>query len=152
MHENRAQEETQARLLSGADRAAGPPSAVPVREYTFRLADLPRAREFAADSARRHDMGEEFVGDFLIAVNEVATNAVTHGAGKAMIRIWPADGHLVVAVHDDGLWLPEEPPGQIPPPPNATSGMGLWVARLLSARIAFSTGSSGTTVTMAFKV
>ncbi|GAA0384743.1 hypothetical protein GCM10009530_39510 [Microbispora corallina] len=122
-----------------------------VRERSFSLADLPDLREFAAAEARRRGLAEDALGDFLVALNEVATNAVTHGSTKARLRIWVDGGQLVVAVHDDGRhWRPEGVPGQTPPPENATSGMGLWVARLLSTDLQVSTEPSGTTVTMRF--
>jgi serine/threonine-protein kinase RsbW len=123
------------------------------RERTFSLADLPDVREFAAAEAGRRGMTEEAVGDFLVALNEVATNAVTHGSTKARLRMWLDGVQLVVAVHDDGsTWRPGDSPGHAPPAENATSGMGLWVARLLSHDLHVTTGASGTVVTMRFLV
>jgi serine/threonine-protein kinase RsbW len=121
------------------------------KERTFSLADLPDLREFAAAEARRRGMADDALGDFLVALNEVATNAVTHGSTKARLRVWMDGGALLVAVHDDGRhWRPDGDPGQVAPPENATSGMGLWVARLLSDGIDVATGHHGTTVTMRF--
>ncbi|MFC4060079.1 ATP-binding protein [Planomonospora corallina] len=145
--------------------AAGPPSpdgtsppAAPPRtgpaELAFCLPDLPAVREFAAVHARRGGLAEERLPDFLVAVNEVATNAVTHGhaSAKALLRMWTADGALVVEIRDEGRWAPEAVPGQTPPGPYATSGMGLWVARMVSSGIDFRTGPGGTTVTMTFTI
>lgn len=114
----------------------------------FRLADLPDLRDFAAVAARRIGMTEDAVGDVILAVNEIATNAVTHGTAKAQLRIWTDAGDLFVEIHDDGAgWLPDVPPA---PGPRATSGMGLWVARRLAADLSFATGVTGSTVTMRF--
>jgi anti-sigma regulatory factor (Ser/Thr protein kinase) len=123
-----------------------------VEELTFGLADLPGVRDFAATQARRREMTEDRVGDFVVAVNEVATNAVTHGGGKARLRLWSADTHVFVEIHDDGHWTPHSAPGHTPPPDYATSGMGLWVARLLADTIRFETGPAGTTITMSFRL
>lgn len=121
------------------------------RERAFSLAELPDLREFAAGEALLRGMREEAVGDFLVALNEVATNAVTHGSIKARLGIRREGPDLVVAVHDDGRdWRFEGEPGHDPPPENATSGMGLWVARLLSDDLHVTTGPGGTTVTMRF--
>ncbi|MBF8186857.1 ATP-binding protein [Nonomuraea sp. K274] len=120
-----------------------PPPGAPVKRLSFRLPDLPRVRRFAEDEARDVGMPEEAVGDFVIAVNEVATNAVTHGAEPASLRTWVANGNLVVEVHDEGAWRPG-------PRPGAVGGMGLWVARLLSSDLALRVGSGGSTVTMRF--
>ncbi|MEV0968398.1 ATP-binding protein [Microtetraspora glauca] len=123
------------------------------KELTFSLDDLPDVREFAAVQARSQGMREDAVGDFVVALNEVATNAVTHGASEARLRLWGDRDGLVVDVHDEGrVWRPESPPGRVAPPENATSGMGLWVARRLSTDIYVETGSNGTTVTMRFSV
>ena len=67
-------------------------------------------------------MPEEAIGDFVIAVNEVATNAVTHGHDHASMRTWTHDGDVVVEIHDDGSWKPGPMPGSV-------GGMGLWLAR-----------------------
>ncbi|MEU7899658.1 ATP-binding protein [Nonomuraea sp. NPDC049152] len=125
---------------------------VPAREVVFRLSDLPEVREFAAGHARAAGLPDEEVSDLLVAVNEVATNAVTHGvAGKARLRVWSEPDAVVVEVHDDGRWELQGDPGNTPPPPDATSGMGLWVARRLAQWIGFRTGREGSTVTMRFR-
>ncbi|MEV1172113.1 ATP-binding protein [Nonomuraea sp. NPDC049784] len=120
-----------------------PPPGAPVKELRFRLPDLPQVRQFAEDEARSVGMPEEAVGDFVIAVNEVATNAVTHGADHAFMRTWLVNGDLFVAVHDGGTWKPG-------PMPGAVGGMGLWVARLLSSELTLRAGSDGSTVIMRF--
>ncbi|MEU7855043.1 ATP-binding protein [Nonomuraea sp. NPDC049141] len=120
-----------------------PPPGAPVKELSFRLPDLPRVRQFAASEARGVGMAEEAVGDFVIAVNEVATNAVTHGTVDAQLRTWVHNGELVVEVHDEGTWKPGPMPGSV-------GGMGLWVARLLSSDLSLRVGGEGSTVTMRF--
>lgn len=119
-----------------------------VRELAFRLADLPRVRQLTEESARRLGLAEAVIEDVVIAVNEVATNAVTHGEHHtAQLRLWIEDGSLLVEVHDIGSWTPPE---DRRPGPYATSGMGLWVARLLATEISFTSGSEGSAVTMRF--
>ncbi|MEW9548465.1 ATP-binding protein [Nonomuraea sp. NPDC050783] len=120
-----------------------PPPGAPVRRLRFGLGDLPRVRQFAEDGARDAGMPEEAIGDFVIAVNEVATNAVTHGADRAVMRTWTVGGDLIVEVHDEGTWKPG-------PMPGAVGGMGLWVARLLSSDLTLRVGSGGSTVIMRF--
>ncbi len=122
---------------------AGPPPGAPVKWLRFRLPDLPQVRQFAEDGARDAGMPEESIGDFVIAVNEVATNAVTHGADQAVLRTWVSSGDLVVEVHDEGTWKPG-------PMPGAVGGMGLWVARLLSSDLTLRVGDGGSTVIMRF--
>ncbi len=123
-------------------------------ELAFCLPDLPDVRDFAAAHAVQNGMSEEGLADFLVAVNEVATNAVTHGhpTAKAVLRMWSVGRTLVVEIHDEGRWNPGANPGETPPAPHATSGMGLWVARMVSSDIKFETGAAGTFITMSFKV
>ncbi|NUR88470.1 MAG: ATP-binding protein [Nonomuraea sp.] len=123
----------------------GPPSGVPVDEVLFGLPDLPRVRHLAEGRARRLGLREDAVGDLVIAVNEVATNAVTHGADSARMRTWVEGASLVVEIHDEGAWLPG-------PAPGAVGGMGLWVARRLAADLVLRAGSGGSTVLMRFPV
>ncbi|GAA2914478.1 hypothetical protein GCM10010517_80910 [Streptosporangium fragile] len=143
-----------ARFTAGGDRSRVPPAAAPVAEIAFCLPDLPDVRDFAAAQATRSGMSPERLADFLVAVNEVATNAVTHGhpTAKAVLRMWTVGRTLVVEIHDEGHWEPGTAPGETPPGPYATSGMGLWVARMVSSDIRFETGASGTFITMSFKV
>ena len=119
------------------------PSGVLVRQFPFRMSDLPQVRQVAEEEARAAGMAEEAIGDFIIAVNEVATNAVTHGADRATLRTWVNNGDLVVEIHDDGTWKPG-------PMPGAVGGMGLWVARLLSSDLTLRAGRGGSTVIMRF--
>ncbi|WP_308163921.1 ATP-binding protein [Nonomuraea sediminis] len=119
---------------------AGPPFGMPI---TFRLPDLPLVRHLAQDYARRLGLDEETVGDLVIAVNEVATNAVTHGSQAGRLRTWLDGTDLVIEIHDDGTWKPG-------PKPGAVGGMGLWVARRLSAHLTVRAGAAGSTVVMRF--
>src|SRR4051812_39196507 len=87
-----------ARFLPSADRSRSSLAGAPVAELAFRLPDLPDVRDFAAEQAVRGGMPEEDLADFLVAVNEVATNAVTHGhsTAKAVLRMWIIGRTLVV--------------------------------------------------------
>ncbi len=123
--------------------STSPPPGTPVRRLRFRLPDLPQVREFAESEARDFGMPAESVNDFVIAVNEVATNAVTHGDDDAQVRTWLDNGDLVVEVHDEGTWKPGPMPGSV-------GGMGLWVARMLSSDLTLRIGNGGSTVIMRF--
>ncbi|MFI6794599.1 ATP-binding protein [Streptosporangium canum] len=151
MNENGARP---ARFLASGDRSRPLPAGAAVAELAFCLPDLPDVRDFATVQAVRSGMSQEGLADFLVAVNEVATNAVTHGhaTAKAVLRMWTVGRTLVVEIHDEGRWAPGETPGETPPAPYATSGMGLWVARMISSDITFETGAAGTFITMSFKV
>ena len=70
------------------------------------------------------------VDDLVLAVNEVATNAVEHGSGDAHLDMWaaPSVRGLVCEVHDGGR-LADPLPGLRAPHPGDPRGRGLWIAR-----------------------
>ena len=137
-------------LTDGGGFATPPPSGATYREMTFCVGDLPDVRDFAALQARRAGMPEGDIDDYLVAVNEVATNAVTHGAAKGRLRVWRDGADLLIDIHDDGHWTPAEPPGMVAPHDYSTSGMGLWVARRLASELTLRTGPGGTDLRMRF--
>ncbi|MFI6289964.1 ATP-binding protein [Nonomuraea sp. NPDC050790] len=132
-------------------RASSPPPGVPVSGFEFTLDGLPEVRFFAESQARHAGLPDDETGDLVLAVNEVATNAVTHGSPAARVRAWIDGGDLVIEIHDSGVWTDEDY-GRTRPAPNATRGMGLWVARLLSTNVQFHPEREGTTVILRFSV
>jgi anti-sigma regulatory factor (Ser/Thr protein kinase) len=74
--------------------------------------------------------GEDRREDVVLAVNEIATNAVEHGPGDAEICLWSDADGFVVEVHDRGV-LDNPLPGLIAPHPAEPRGRGVWIARQL---------------------
>lgn len=68
--------------------------------------------------------------DVVLAVNEVATNAVEHGTLQAELLVWIGPDGVVCEVHDGGR-LTDPVPGLRPPHPGERRGRGIWVARQL---------------------
>ena len=62
---------------------------------------------------------------------EIATNAVVHGRTPATLRIWHADGEVIVEVSDEGDGIRDVLAGQLMPSPSRPGGRGLWLSRLL---------------------
>ena len=62
--------------------------------------------------------------DVVLAVNEVATNAVEHGSSEAELYLWTG-GELVCEVHDRGVLADPLPGLQAPhPPTRGVAGSG----------------------------
>jgi serine/threonine-protein kinase RsbW len=84
---------------------------------------------------------------FVLAVNEIMTNAVRHGGGSGRVRLSRTAAGLACEISDAG---PGAPParfnGQQLPPTSATGGRGLWLARHLCDSMGVQTGRGGTTV------
>jgi len=84
--------------------------------------------------------------DVVLAVNEVATNAVEHGETEAELFLWTGD-ELVCEVHDQGV-LGDPLPGLQAPHPSHPKGRGIWIARQLCDMLHVWGDASGTHVRM----
>ena len=85
--------------------------------------------------------------DFVVAVNELLTNAVRHGGGAGHVALWREDDSVVCEVtdHGDGLAVPRP---DVPDRPSASEpgGWGLWLAGEMTDTIDIQSGAEGTTV------
>ncbi len=86
---------------------------------------------------------------FVLAVNEITTNAVVHGGGLGRLRLWRSARQLICEVSDAGSGLPDGVPVQQQPPADAPGGRGLWLTRALCDSFSVQTGRLGTTVRLA---
>ena len=126
-------------------RASRPAQADPF-ELTFRAADLPLVRRRTASWALRAGMPANAADDFVIAVNEIATNAVRHGSPEATLRLW-VDGRTGLAeICDQGYWPGASAAAPVPRRGVENGGMGLEVARLVCDGLQVTAGTSGTVV------
>jgi anti-sigma regulatory factor (Ser/Thr protein kinase) len=86
---------------------------------------------------------------FVVAVNEITTNAVRHGGGTGRLELWRSDNRLYCQVTDRGPGLPAgHPKGEHRPPLDAISGRGLWLARQSAETLTMHSGTNGTSVTV----
>jgi anti-sigma regulatory factor (Ser/Thr protein kinase) len=119
----------------------GPPD-VFLRYNTFELSRVRRAVE---DAVRDSRLDAERAEDMVLAVNEIATNAVEHGSAQAELFVWASDDELVCELHDEGdLALPLI--GLAPPHPSQPRGRGTWIARQLCDALHVWHDDSGTHV------
>jgi len=93
------------------------------------------------------------VRDFVIAVNELLTNAVRHGGGNGHLAVWRACGAVVCEVTDRGSGLttprPDEPER---PELDEPGGWGLWLASRLTDTLDLDSGADGTTVRISIRI
>jgi anti-sigma regulatory factor (Ser/Thr protein kinase) len=87
------------------------------------------------------------VEDVVLAVNEVATNAVEHGATEAELCVWTGSDGFVCEVHDGGI-LADPLPGLQAPHPYEPRGRGVWIARQLCDLLHVWADAHGTHVRM----
>lgn len=99
-------------------------------ELRFTRESLHELREFVARSARAARIGEERRENLQLAVNELASNSVTHGGGEGRLRVWTEPGALVCEVSDSGR-IEEPLVGRVHPATDQPSGRGLWLVNHL---------------------
>jgi anti-sigma regulatory factor (Ser/Thr protein kinase) len=119
----------------------GPPD-VRLSFSAWRLHDVRTAVEEAL-SGRGYE--RERVEDVVLAVNELATNAVEHGTPEAQLSLWTG-GHGLICEIDDGGTLRDPLPGLQAPHPAEPRGRGVWIARQICDSLHVWTDSRGTHV------
>jgi serine/threonine-protein kinase RsbW len=101
-------------------------------------------RHAVATRAGESGLGGDRLEDFVVAVNELLTNAVRHGGGTGHVTVRHVDGAVVCEVSDRGAGLGSVAPGK--PAPDQPGGWGLYLVRALTDTCEVTTGPEGTTV------
>src|SRR6266480_3568746 len=122
---------------------AGTPRAPAPYAVRFSADDLRQVRRAVAEWAAQAGLPEERAADFLIAVNEIATNAIRHGSPLAWLDLQIGGGTTAQAeVRDSGHW----PPGPADGLDLDGAGMGLRLVRRVCDDVVIRRGADGTTV------
>ena len=104
-------------------------------------------RHAVASCAAAAGLSGDRLDDFVIAVNELLTNAVQHGGGSGRLSLWRAGASVVCEVADHGGGMPagrSELRGR--PAPDQPGGRGLWLAAELTETLEIETSPNGTSV------
>jgi anti-sigma regulatory factor (Ser/Thr protein kinase) len=113
----------------------------------FDVTGIASLRHDVATCAEAAGLAGEALDDFVLAVNELVTNAVRHGGGHGRLRLWHDGTQLVCEVTDQGAGIVDGASnGRDKPSPNVAGGWGMWLARELSETMTVMTGPEGTTV------
>ena len=103
-------------------------------------------RHAVASSASAAGLSGERLDDFVVAVNELLTNAVRHGGGTGHVALWRDHGSVVCEVTDRGGGMATPPAHPERPVPDEPGGWGLWLAGELTDSIEIASGSGGTAI------
>ncbi|TJZ44211.1 ATP-binding protein [Streptomyces piniterrae] len=128
----------------GAAGAAGAPAEeserrLLQRRFTARL--LPQLRLLVEECAAREGLHEPRRGEFVLAVDEIAGNAVEHAGGSGRLVLRRVGDELECRISDAGPGFSEAViPELLPGLDGATKGRGLWLARLVADRFAVAAG------------
>ena len=107
-----------------------PPPPADAHELEFGASGLAEVRVFAGDRAEAAGLPAERRSDFVLAVNELATNSLRHAAGAGTVRVWREENRVVCEVEDDGR-INERLLGRQRPELHQVSGRGLWIVNQL---------------------
>jgi len=96
--------------------------------------------------ASQAGLPESRTDDLVIAVHELAANAVRHGAGAGRLRMWERDGALHCQVDDSGAPASggDGPGANVADRWPFLQGHGLWLVRLVADQISVFSGPGGT--------
>jgi anti-sigma regulatory factor (Ser/Thr protein kinase) len=134
-----------AEAIAFQDRPLSPPHASS-EEMGFRATTLAGVRRFAMKHAEAADLTPGRGEDFVLAVNEAASNSVKYAGGQGVVRIWKGDeSSLVCEVRDSGR-LDDPLVGRIRPEPGSGGGRGLWLAHQVCDLVQLRSGPRGTVV------
>lgn len=127
-------------------RNPAPTAGRPLLVTSFDKARLGDVRRRVATLTRATDLEAAEAGEFVLAVNEIAINAIRHGGGAGELYLWQ-DGTLVCEVRDHGSGFD---PGRYldrtdRPVPTPDGGMGLWITKFTCAEMSISSTAAGTT-------
>ncbi|TQS46525.1 anti-sigma factor RsbA family regulatory protein [Cryptosporangium phraense] len=133
-------QDSTAYMTTGDFLAANPhPDRLPVPAWAatieFGAAEIPAVRKTALAWALDAGMVEDEAHEFLIAIYEIASNAVEHGGGRGVGRFW-ADGDLLFCEVRSALPIVDPLIAGYRPPGTAQErGRGLWLARQICERV-----------------
>jgi anti-sigma regulatory factor (Ser/Thr protein kinase) len=109
-------------------------------------ADLAAVRAHVAAAASAAGLSPERVPQLLVAVHEVAINALTHGGGDATLTTWIDGNDFVCEIADGGRGMADRYVGYTDPAQMQRRGRGFWIARQFSDLVEVRSSTSGTRV------
>lgn len=117
------------------------------QELAFdRLDQLATVRRFMTAYAMSTGATKQSVTQFVQAIDEVATNAIEHGGGSGVARVWTGSRTTLCEIKDTGAGLRDPLVGYLPPPPGRADLRGLWMARQFCDLVEVRTDPAGTAV------
>ncbi|MCG5467843.1 ATP-binding protein [Micromonospora sp. LAH09] len=113
----------------------------------FDQAQVTEIRHSVTSCAHACGLTGQRLDDFVLAINELITNAVRHGGGRGWLRLWHESDLLVCEVADHGHGIsPQRLGDRSRPAPDTAGGWGLWLARELTDAMEVVSTAAGTTV------
>ena len=159
---------------AGVGRAAPASAQALLLDQEFDSGTLYALRAAVQAHAGQAGLSEDRVGEVVLAIHELAANAIAHGAGHGRLRMWEQAGALSCEIVDAGPVGAGRPTGPSPggagrptgPSPGgagrptrpseaadpwpAADGHGLWLVRQVADQLDLRSGPRGTRVVVTF--
>ena len=118
----------------------------PALDQAFDGDSLYALRAAVAAHGSQAGLSEGRTRDLVLAVHELAANAVRHGAGQGRLRLWSARDTVRCEVTDDGA------PGTVDAARwRAEPGHGLWLVRRIADSASVESRATGTVAAVTFR-
>jgi serine/threonine-protein kinase RsbW len=111
-------------------------------DQPFEERDLRDLRNAVAAHADHMGLPSDSVGDLVLIVSELSSNAVRHGGGQGRLRLWATPTTVYCEVSDDGPGLPQNLTRDRPAP-NVSGGRGLWLVLTYADDMTVDNGRDG---------
>lgn len=114
-------------------------------DLSFQRDTLDELRRFVGQRAAEAGMSVDRRSDLVLAVNELATNSITHGGGGGIVHIWEEAEMVVAEVRDHGH-IVDPLAGSQQPGLDQDLGRGLWLVNQLCDLIQMRSSDAGSVV------
>ena len=121
----------------------------PALDQAFDSDSLYALRAAVAAHGSQAGLSDGRTRDLVLAVHELAANAVRHGAGQGRLRLWAAPDAVRCEVTDAGV--PGEADAADAARWQAEPGHGLWLVRRIADSASVRSGASGTVAAVTFR-
>ena len=131
-----------ARVVAGGEGPGGT-----LLDRVFEHEDIARVRHAVQALLTTAGFGGDRLQSFVLAVNEIITNAVLHAGGRGRVVLRPAGHSIWCTVTDSGPGIPQHfrHPPEVPAA-YEVGGRGIWLAYRLCDEVTMATGPIGTTI------
>ena len=148
---------------AGVGRAAPASAQALLLDQEFDSGTLYALRAAVQAHVGQAGLPEDRVGEVVLAIHELAANAIAHGAGHGRLRMWERAGALSCEIVDAGPVGAGPPTGPSPggagrptgpseaaDPWPAANGHGLWLVRQVADQLDLRSGPRGTRAVVTF--
>ena len=134
-------------LSEFCDRPLPAPPADCLRRSFDDVGSLPAVRHDVSDRASHLGLSSGRIADLVAAVNELVSNALLHGGGRGVLRLWrdAAAGTVTCDVTGPGH-IADQLAGRVFVPASAGGAHGLWLVNQLCDLVELRSRSAETTV------